>query len=115
MATIDHADDMVAEVTDYTVYTDGEMDQMTSPANPFNVDYGFQFEDGDDWDEMANPHSSRQIIGLPWRRMVAARVAGMASAWGSVPVGTSAQRLYDHNPGLPIHYCRDILGPARHS
>ena len=77
---------------------------MTSPANPVDVDYGYQFQDGDDWDLRPMPFLA--IIGLPWQRMAAVRIVDWTGV-GFFPGHPSGQVLYDRNPGLPIHYCRD--------
>ena len=42
---------------------------MTSPANPFDVPYGYQFQDGDDWDWQPHWPSLMATTGLPWQGM----------------------------------------------
>ena len=81
---------------------------MTSPANLFIEPYGYQFQDGDDWDRR-DPvidgdywvafagDGSRRIVD--WERI-------------SSQPGNTGQRLYDRTPGLPIHYIRDAAPRA---
>ena len=79
---------------------------MTSPANPFDVAYGYQFQDGDIWPRLLNYVDGDYWIALAGdgsRRIVDWRIVDISP-------GQLGQELYDRNPGLPIHYCRDILG-----
>ena len=80
---------------------------MTSPANPFNVDYGYQFQDGDMWPRLSNHVDGDFWIALAGdgsRRIVDFRIIDISP-------GQFGQELYDRNPGRPIHYCRDARFP----
>ena len=75
--------------------------------NPFDVPYGYQFQDGDDWD-----FRPAFVSGEYWVAFAADGSRRMVD-WERIvtSAGRVGQLLYDRQPGLPIHYCRDTFPP----
>ena len=78
---------------------------MTSPTNLFEEAYGYQFQNGDNWDDMDSYVDNDYWIAL------AADGSRRIIDWQRIFFSPTyyGKELYDRNPGLPIHYGRALV------